>query len=457
VFVRIGGDLVNTIAKCLGVSVFLAVFIAAGLPAHGESVLFVEQAGLPQYDLSSGSTGAHELSGLTWAGGSQYYAVSDANATVYPLTVNLNMTTGVVTSAALNTGITLAAGTDLEGIAYDAATGQVTVSDETGPAIRKYSLADGSVTGTVTVPTVYGDYRTNLSLESLSMQASGASLWTCNEEALVGDGPESSSTAPTTVRIQKFDASLSAAGQWAYEADPYVWDWNPAQEYLAQSGVADLCVLPDGKVLVLERELGWMAPMLGPHLRSRIYAVDLTGATDVTSIDNLDGAAFTPVGKRLLWEGVFPTGPMQDFEGIALGPQLDDGQWSLLLISDDAGGTQPLYIGQALFALTLREAIPGDANFDGKIDGADLALWQQHYDPLGTGGDNNTFETGDWNLDGKIDGGDLALWQQNYNPLGTLGGSAPLDAIPEPTTFVLVGLVAAGVIRRGFQRRRTAP
>ncbi|MGB2754666.1 MAG: dockerin type I domain-containing protein [Phycisphaerae bacterium] len=25
----------------------------------------------------------------------------------------------------------------------------------------------------------------------------------------------------------------------------------------------------------------------------------------------------------------------------------------------------------------------GDANGDGKIDGTDLALWQQHYNPLG--------------------------------------------------------------------------
>ncbi len=47
--------------------------------------------------------------------------------------------------------------------------------------------------------------------------------------------------------------------------------------------------------------------------------------------------------------------------------------------------------------------------------GADLAIWQQNYDPLGV--NQNTFEMGDWNLDGKIDGTDLAVWQQNYNPL----------------------------------------
>lgn len=83
-------------------------------------------------------------------------------------------------------------------------------------------------------------------------------------------------------------------------------------------------------------------------------------------------------------------------------------------------------------------AEPGDANGDMKVDGVDLAKWQQNYDPLGL--NENTFDMGDWNCDGLIDGVDLALWQSNYDPIGPTGSSA---AVPEPGTLLLI---ASGVI-----------
>ena len=58
----------------------------------------------------------------------------------------------------------------------------------------------------------------------------------------------------------------------------------------------------------------------------------------------------------------------------------------------------------------------GDVNNDGKVDSADLAIWQRNYDPLGKNA--NTPETGDVNNDGRIDSADLAIWQREYAPLG---------------------------------------
>ncbi len=100
--------------------------------------------------------------------------------------------------------------------------------------------------------------------------------------------------------------------------------------------------------------------------------------------------------------------------------------------------------------------VPGDANGDGKINGGDLAIWQQNYDPLGLN-ENNTFAMGDWNGDGRIDGGDLALWQQNYDPIGTgsTGAFRPTADIPEPGTLLLMSLCSLGLLARSARRRRS--
>ncbi len=102
----------------------------------------------------------------------------------------------------------------------------------------------------------------------------------------------------------------------------------------------------------------------------------------------------------------------------------------------------------------------GDANADGLVNGGDLALWQQNYDPLGLHA--NTWAMGDWNGDGKIDGRDLALWRQHYYPLGAgaLIGSDDLlflAEVPEPATWTLTALAALGIIsplRRRLDSRR---
>jgi hypothetical protein len=87
---------------------------------------------------------------------------------------------------------------------------------------------------------------------------------------------------------------------------------------------------------------------------------------------------------------------------------------------------------------------PGDANGDGLVDGGDLAIWQQNYDPLGL--HSNTFAMGDWNFDRRVDGADLALWQQNYYPM-----AGPPEMNPEPATLMLVAL---GGIVLSVRRRR---
>ena len=98
-----------------------------------------------------------------------------------------------------------------------------------------------------------------------------------------------------------------------------------------------------------------------------------------------------------------------------------DGVGSLSLGSGEPA-TEPTVAGETSICAAEANASPEtyagvDPNGDGKVDGADLAFWQRHYDPLGA--NDNTWFHGDWNLDGRVDGGDLALWQRGYDPVGS--------------------------------------
>jgi len=106
-------------------------------------------------------------------------------------------------------------------------------------------------------------------------------------------------------------------------------------------------------------------------------------------------------------------------------------------IAPTMGDPDGLYLDAIKSVVLVPE--PGDSNGDGKVDSADLALWQQDYDPLGL--NDNTFAMGDWDGNGLIDSADLALWQQNYDPIGTLNVTAA--HVPEPATLFV--MTAAGL------------
>ncbi|MFM1903599.1 MAG: hypothetical protein RLZZ440_1499 [Planctomycetota bacterium] len=292
--------------------------------------------------LSSGATAAAELSGITHVGGTTYQAVGDnAAATIWTLSISLDPASGWIGSAGVTGGIAAPAlGTDSEGIAYRAASGTVFVSDEVASTIGEFSLTTGSLVGSVNVPAIYtpSNVQSNMGLESLAFGPGG--LWTTNEEALVPDGPLSTTTAGSWVRIQRFDASLAAIRQWGYRTDP-ITALNPFIS-AERSGVVDILPWTETELLVLERELGGAVV---PQFRSRLYLVDTDTASDVSALATINAGGFTPLSKTLLWERSFAA---SNFEGMTFGPTLNDGSRSLLLISDDGGG-----LAQNLYALAV--------------------------------------------------------------------------------------------------------
>jgi hypothetical protein len=297
-------------------------------------------------NLAAGAPGAGELSGIAWVAGDQYYAVSDSGALLFELDVDVDPATGEILAASVVDSLALGAGSDLEGLVHPPLGGAVLASDEVGPAIREYRLSDGAVLASVAVPALYANLRANFGLEALALRVApnptDDALWTANEEALSVDGPLATNTAGSVVRLQRFDAALDPDGQWAYETDPYPGSPFGGNE---RSGVVELLALPGGELVVLERSFS------SQLFQARLYQVDFAGATDTTALASLASDPYVPVGKTLLWS--FPTA-FSNYEGMALGPTLDDGARSLILVADDGGGAS-----QTLYALALPE--PGGA------------------------------------------------------------------------------------------------
>ncbi len=307
------------------------------------SALSIEDPGQGSVRLSSGRTGAEELSGLTYAGGATYYAVSDSGVPrLWVLGIVVDPSSGRITRASVESSLSMPGlARDAEGVAYRHATKSVFVSDESNSTIREYNIASGKPMSSVAVPPIFKKIRNNFGLESLSL--GDGQLWTANEEALTVDGRCSTAEAGTWVRLQRFDRKGKPNGQWAYCTEP-ITQMSPFTS-ATRSGISDVLALPGGGLLVLERELGGVVP----EFRTRIYEVSFVGASDTSSVKSLVKEKFRPAKKRLLWEHNFRA---TNYEGIALGPVLANGARSLILISDDGNGQEGMT--QHLYPLMLR-------------------------------------------------------------------------------------------------------
>lgn len=324
------GDPTAAAALAAARAALLGSLLGLALPAapRAEGVRVVDP-GQGNVLLETGDSGARQLSGLTRIAGDRYYAVSDKGGRLFPLRIAVDGKTGFVTETRVEAPIRLVGCRDLEGVAWDAESGHVFVVDEVGPSLREHRVDDGALVRRVEVPPVFRRARLGRSLESLALDAGLSALWTANEEALRQDGEEAGLERGSPVRIQRFDRRGAAGGQWVYVTEPIP---GHSAQGSSRNGLAELLVLPSGELLALERSLG------GEGLGARIFLLDFSGASDVSGVAALAGASFQAVRKTLLWE---TRGLLGIFEGMTLGPRLEGGDHSLLLVSDDGGFLAP--------------------------------------------------------------------------------------------------------------------
>ncbi len=122
------------------------------------------------------------------------------------------------------------------------------------------------------------------------------------------------------------------------------------------------------------------------------------------------------------------------------------GQWSFSALAGAdvamAAFSQAVLIDPA--AIPDWAKVPGDANVDGLVDGADYTVWADHYKQPGNWAQAN------FNGDSLVDGADYTIWADHFT-----GGGA---AVPEPAamSLLLAGACAALLRRKGGLPARRA-
>lgn len=362
--------------------VLALLIVAAAACTASQAPAQVEIIDVGRYNFTGGGHAdprlvAEELSGLARMEGDRYVAVGDDHAALYFLDISVDEQTGRVRSVSFGPPVALVdfdgspltgrgRSADREDVIYDRARGSVWIADERDagdpgrPSLVEVDPGSGRelsrlAPGADPPFSVYSSIRANYGFEALAWDEDDRTMWTANEEALAIDGPLASDSGGSIVRIQEIDDEQGPGRQFSYVTDPadYGISGPPGAVGEDRNGVSALVALDDDHLLVLERGLvGDASGMAG--FRIRIYLVDLDDdGTDVSLPAYLSGLAgrtdWEPVKKTLLFDRRFGL-PVSNFEGMALGPRLANGQRSLLLISDNGGGTW-----QSIYALRLRE------------------------------------------------------------------------------------------------------
>lgn len=294
---------------------------------------------------------------------------------VQRFTVNINPVTGAVSNfkVAQTVILTDASGTlpfnglspvptnvlgrahDPEGFVVNTQTGRFLVSDEYGPSLYEFNR-DGTLARAFTtpanliprnggtgVPNFASDAgntagkRTNRGFEGLAISPDGKYSYAMLQSAMLDEGAGDGAW----VRIVKFDnATGLAVAQYAYQ-----------MEGASQGrGISALVALNDHEFLVLERNnrgVGVPDANLTPP-NKKVFRIDITGAaSDVSGIVlpttgplpagfvavTKTGTPFMAIDADTLAE--FGGRVPEKWEGLAIGPQLADGEYVILAGTDN--------------------------------------------------------------------------------------------------------------------------
>jgi len=340
---------------------------------------------------------------------------------------------------------------DPEGIVINPLNGNILVSDEYGPSLVEFNRS-GEEVRRFTVPANIvprnagsgtpnyagnggnnAGKASNRGFEGLAISPDGRFAYATLQSAMLDEGASSGFYA----RIVKFDmATGEAVAQYAYRF-----------ETTGQGrGVSELVALGNDRFLILERNnrgIGVEATLSNPD--KNVFQIDLNGATDISNISiaggTLPGGVIT-VSKsaKLIDLDVNTLAELgnkspEKWEGIAIGPRLNNGQYLILAGTDN------------------------DYSVTQNAQGTQLDVWLNMLD-------NDPYATslqcplGELTGCVRTNGGAAADWSTAYTLLpGVLHAySADIDGyvavVPEPSEVSLM-ILGLGLLGLGLRTRRT--
>ena len=322
----------------------------------GSSLSAQQAVELKQVSLGRWSIGAANYSGITSLGGDSYAVVSDKEPQdgFFLFRITQNATTGDIESVRMegfkgnpnppvdSKGISTR---DTEGIAYYPAAKTLFISGEGDQAIWEYDLAGRPTGRQMRVPGIMATDKIvgNYGFEALAYDAHSRCFWTVTESTLLADGVAAGPKNPgaqNLLRLQSFDENLKPLAQYAYRMDRGIReDFGPTYVF----GVPAVTALPDGRLLVLEREANISRGYLSSWVRCKLFEVNPVEAYRIdssTDLKTLDGNRF--MTKKLLADFTTRLTPFNlsfaNYEGMCLGRTLSDGRRTVLVISDSQAG-----------------------------------------------------------------------------------------------------------------------
>jgi len=166
---------------------------------------------------------------------------------------------------------------------------------------------------------------------------------------------------------------------------------------------------------------------------------EIAGETSGTEYDQLQIAGEVSLGGQLVLETLAPLGDttLTIVEAGSILGQFDE---TPALFSHIGAGMFLTDVTYGLGAVTI-SLVEGlaDFNLDGSVDQFDLDVWS---DGFGTSSEAE-LANGDANGNGRVNGADFLIWQRKFTSAPVSGVAAASEAIPEPSGLVLLLLAVS--------------